>query len=580
MIYSLSKQILSIQFRKCILLLSSILAACFSLFTFHCFSQTPNWIWARSAGQDCNGYSNSIAADASGNTYITGYFYSDTLIFGPFTLTNIDNSGNTSDLFLAKYDANGNVLWAESTGGLASDGASSIAVDKLGNIYVAGWFYSTTINFWPYILINTDNTGNTSDLFLTKYDTNGNIRWAISAGGKNDDAVNSIALDLSGNVYMAGNFYGDTLTLGTTNLTNAGNDDIFLTKLDSNGNVVWAKSAGGNYDDLANSVATDASWNIYLAGGFYSDTLGFGSYTLTNNNAGFEDIYLAKYDNNGNVLWAKSTGGANDDVAYSITADAFGNEYLTGCFRSSSLNFDSNVLKNEDSINGTEDIFLAKYTTTGNVLWAKSAGGTNDDDAYSIAVDSIGNSYITGRFNSPVIPFGSDTLTNVVSTGISSDIFLAKYNANGNVIWAKSAGGTDDDVANSVALNTSGNIFVTGDFESPSCAFGFDNMLNDSNYYEIFIAKIGIGTGIKEVNNPIHISVFPNPASNDIVIDYEDFPFTSRDLRIFDMVGDLILEYPLQRNMTTIDISSFASGVYFAEIISNKGVIVKKFEKQ
>jgi hypothetical protein len=576
------------QISNKILLLTTILAVHCFLFAVQCFSQTPNWIWARSAGQGSNGYSNSIAADASGNTYIAGYFYSDTLTFGSITLTNLDNTGNTSDMFLAKYDPNGNVLWAESAGGANSDGANSLALDASGNIYVTGWFYSPFITFGSVILPNSDNSGNTSDLFIAKYNTNGNVIWAERFGGTDDDVANSITVDVSNNIYLTGYFYNDTLIFGTSTLANGyDNDDVFLTKLDNSGNVIWANSAGGTDNSLANSVASDASGNAYVAGGFYCDTLAFGSYTLINDNGGYEDIFLAKYDSSGSVIWAKSEGGTNDDVAYSVAADVSGNAYLTGSFRSTYLTVGSYTLLNTDSTNGTDDIFLAKFNSNGNVLWAKSAGGTNDDDAYSVAVDKSGNSYIAGRFNSPVISFGPDTLTNAVSTGISADIFLAKYNTNGNAIWAKSAGGTDDDVVNSITLNTSNNIFVTGDFASTSCAFGNDNLLNDSNNYEIYVAKLDIGAGIKELNNSLVISDYPNPASYCLTVELKDSEIQNSvcfasglELRIYDIVGNLILENKLNNYKTTFDVSYFPKGVYVVEVMTTKGVMVTKFLKE
>ncbi|MGD0710352.1 MAG: T9SS type A sorting domain-containing protein [Bacteroidales bacterium] len=567
--------------KRNILLLATVFTISFSFLSFYSAAQTPNWIRVRSAGQDCNGYSNSIAVDASGNTYITGYFYSDTLTFGSITLTNNDNTGNSSDLFLAKFDANGDVLWAQSAGGANSDGANSIALDASGNIYVAGWFYSSSITFGYYALINADNTGNTSDLFVAKFNTNGNVIWAKSFGGADDDAANSVAVNAIGNVYLTGYFYNDTLTFGSTSLTNAnGYDDIFLAKLDTSGNVIWANSAGGTDNALANSVVADASGNAYVAGGFYCDTLSFGSISLINDNAGYEDIVLAKYDSSGNVLWAKSEGGANDDAAYSVTTDASGNAYLTGSFRSATLAIGTSVLMNSDTTNSTEDIFLAKYNANGNLLWAKSAGGTESDDAYSVAVDALGNSYITGRFNSPVIKFGVDSLTNVVSTGISSDIFLAKYDAGGNVLWAKSAGGTDDDVANSIALNASGNIYITGDFVSTSCTFGNDNMLNDSNYYQIFVAKAGIGAGIKEMNNSPDISVYPDPNNGKFQVTSPKSQIQSLD--IYNMIGEKVCSITNYKQQTTneIDISSFLSGMYVIEVKTEKGIEVRKFIKE
>jgi hypothetical protein len=199
-------------------------------------------------------------------------------------------------------------------------------------------------------------------------------------------------------------------------------------------NWTWAKTAGGTSDDYSFSVAMDASGNTYVAGTFVSSTITFGTYTLTN--AGICDMFVAKYDANGNVLWAKSEGGTAADEALSVAVDASGNIYMAGYFESPTITFGSYTLINTTTGSNLGDISLTKYDANGNVLWAKSAGGTQGDIAYSIAVDASGNTYMTGYFYSPILTIGSYTLTNA---GID-DAFLAKYDANGNVLWAESAG--------------------------------------------------------------------------------------------------------------------------------------------
>ena len=380
------------------------------------FAQSPNWQWAKSVGGMGDNKATSVAVDVSGNSYVAGTFNSFSLVFGSTILTNAGNS--TYDMFLAKYDVNGNVLWAKRAGGLGSDAAYSLAVDASGNTYLAGSFSSSTLAFGSTTLTNVGSY----DIFLAKYDVNGNVLWAKNAGGTSSDGALSVAVDASGNTYLAGSFTSSTLAFSSTTLTNAnvGWDDIFLAKYDVNGNVLWAKNAGGMGGDMAYSVSVDVSGNIYLTGGFASPTLAFGSTTLTN--SGSTDMFLAKYDANGTVLWAKSTGGTTDDYAFSVSVDVSGNTYLAGSFNSLSIVFGSTALTNADNTGNTNDMFFVKYDATGTILWAKSAGGTNLDEAFSVAVDASGNIYVAGGFYSPTLAFGSTTLTNAGS----SSVFIAK----------------------------------------------------------------------------------------------------------------------------------------------------------
>ncbi len=470
--------------KKQILIITVISSLCFLSIISN--AQSHSWVQAKSAGGTGQDKATSVTVDASGNTYVAGYFQSNTITFGSFTLT---NAGGYDDIFLVKYDANGNVLWAKSAGGTADDDATSIAVDASGNTYVAGTFESSSITFGSITLTN----GHTwyGDIFVAKYDTNGNVLWAKSAGGTDYDIANSVAVDASGNTYLTGMFGSPTITFGSTTLTNVGAYNIFLTKYDAAGNVLWAKKAGGENADEAFSVAVDASGNTYLTGMFCSSSITFGSTTLTNANGIHQtpDLFLAKYDAGGNVLWAKSVGGTGYECAYSVAINASGNPYVAGYFNSSTLSFGSTTLTNA----GNPDIFLAKYDAGGNVLWAKSAGGTGTDIATSVAVDNSGNPYVVGYFTDSTFTFGSTTLTNADTTSIwgSDDIFLAKYDNAGNVLWAKSAGGTGTDDATSVAVGTSGNPYVVGYFTDSTLTFGSTTLTNadTSNTSDLFLVK-------------------------------------------------------------------------------------------
>jgi len=274
-------------------------------------AQAPGWAWAKSAGGSEGEFAYSVAADPSGNgySYVAGYFESDSVTFGSTTLT---NAGDIN-LFIVKYDAAGNVLWAKSADGanVNTDKAVAITVDATGSgdIYVAGFFSSPSITFGSTTLINVGNF----DLFIVKYDANGNALWAKSAGGGYTEFPNSITADPSGNIYMTGVFGSSSITFGSTtliNTVNTGSYDMFIVKYDANGNVIWAKGAGGNTHDEAESVAVDpsGSGDSYVAGRFLSSSMTFGLTTLTNAGGNAYDVFIVKYDVDGNVLWAKAPG--------------------------------------------------------------------------------------------------------------------------------------------------------------------------------------------------------------------------------------------------------------------------------
>lgn len=409
--------------------------------------------------------------------------------------------------------------WAKRAGGINYDGVRSVATDASGNAFVVGWFSSSTIIFGSDILTNPYSGSNTSDMFLAKYDANGNVLWAKRAGGTNwDDAV-SIAIDANDNIYVTGGFYSPSIIFGNDTLmnTSSGTYDVFIVKYSATGDILWAKSTGGNSEDIAHSIAIDNNGNVLVTGWFASYTIIFGSTTLTNvytdNTIYAYDMFLVKYDTNGNVLWAKSAGGTKWDCPYSVAADANGNSYVAGYFYGPSLTFNSLTITNSDSTGSYYDIFLAKYDVNGNILWAKSAGGTYwHDEASSVAVDANGNVCVTGNFISPTIIFGSDTLTNPGSIGFTSDMFLTKYDTNGNVLWAKSAGGTNYEGAASVATDATGNILVAGSFASLTITFGSTTLNNtnnnsNANIYDVFLAKydtIGNVIWAKSVGDSTH----------------------------------------------------------------------------
>lgn len=461
-------------------ILISILIFVLTVVHKQAIAQMQKWQWAESAGIFDDDYGTSVATDAAGNVYVTGYFEGDSIIFGGITLYGYAQWG---DIFLVKYDASGNVQWARMAGGENIDESSSVCTDASGNVYITGHFNSKSIIFGTDTLTNPNIY---QEIFLAKYDASGNLLWAKSAGGTGRDYSNSISADASGNVYITGQFESDTITFGTKSFTNAGSHDIFVAKYDAAGNVLWAENAGGTGTDVGSSVGTDHLGNVYVTGNFGSKTITLGKTTL-NNAAGAvaQDIFLAKYDASGNAVWAISAGGDNHDYGRSVTTDVSGNVYITGFFFSDTITFGSSTLTKA----GAYDIFVVKYNASGKALWAKKAGGAGYDFANSITTDNLGNVYVAGTFENTYITFGKDTLKHTGKAGF--DFFIAKYDTSGNTLLAKNAGGTNQNWGTgSVSADASGNMYLAGTFTSKTITFGKTTLYNVFRY-DVFIAKLG-----------------------------------------------------------------------------------------
>lgn len=527
-------------------------------------AQAPNWLWAKSTGgASDDGGGVSVSTDVNGNVLMTGIFVSPTISFGTITLTNADPSSR--DIFIVKYDTSGNVLWAKSAGGSSDDYSYDVSTDASGNLYLTGYFQSPTITFGTTTLTNAGF----GDLFIVKYDVNGNVLWAKRTGGTSVDGGTSVSTDANGNVLMTGSFQSPTIIFGTTTLTNAGSSNIFIVKYDANGNVLWAKLAGGTSDDIAYDVSTDASGNSFITGNFNSPTIIFGADTLTNSNAGSSDIFIAKYDASGNVLWAKSAGGNSVDDASGVSTDANGNVFMTGYFLSFTITFGTTILTNASA--GFEDIFIVKYDSNGNALWAKRAGGglINDDVGFSISTDSNGNALMTGYFESPTITFGTATLTNT-SAG-DADIFIVKFDTNGNVLWAKSAGGTNDDFGHDIFTVANGSSYITGLFQSPTITFGTTTLTNSgTSLNKIFIAKLDETTiGIEEFSEHSDLSIAPNPLNSESTITFNKEQINTT-IKITDVLGKEIKTTTFSGKQYVIEKGDLKAGIYYLRSVDEK----------
>jgi hypothetical protein len=469
--------------------------------SFEMKAQIFNWAKSMNVTNVDSIYGYAISTDANGNSYVTGFFEGKAT-FGTIHITDY----GPPHIFIAKFDLNGNCLWAKEVKGTNWDQGNGISVDASGNSYITGYFAGTA----TFDAIELTGYGS-NDIFIAKYDPNGICLWANKAGGTGGDAGYGISVDVSGNTYLTGSFSG-TAAFGTIPLTSAGGNDIFIAKYDPYGNCIWAKKAGGTNGDQGNGITMDASGKIYITG-YFKGTASFGLNQLTSS---YNAIFITKYDTTGLCIWAKQASGSSDDYGQSISVDALGNSYVTGSI-AGTTSFDAIQLTSY----GYTDIFTAKYDPSGNCIWANQAGSDNYDRGYGISADAYGNIYVTGYFR------GTSTFgTFQVITAGTNDVFIANYDPNGICSGVIPAGGTSNDIGYGVSIDAIGHTYITGHYQS-TATFG-----------SIQLSGLPMGGAfITSVNNnllPVEISIFSSTTSGrDINLNWETK--TEKNSNIFEI---------------------------------------------
>jgi hypothetical protein len=426
-----------------------------------------SFAWAKSAGGSGNDSGRGITSLTDGST-IAIVNFTGTATFGTYTITSVGDY----DTAIIKYKRDGSIDWINTCTGTKN--VAAYAIDSLPNddsFIITGLLTGTGL----FDSFSVTSNGN-SDFFIAKYDSSGNAIWVNSAGGSDTDYGMAITILPDGSSITTG-LFRDTATFAGVPMTSLGGYDTFIIKHDINGNPVWAKNAGSG---ISNTVAygidslTDGSSIIT---GEFANTANFGGFDLTSE--GSSDIFIVKYDTNGNAVWAKRAGGsANNDVGFGINTLPDGSSILTGYF-AVSASFDTIPITS----NGAYDAFVAKYDSNGNTLWVNGGGSTSSDQGLAISTLADGSLIITGIFYETAT-FDDETLT---STG-NSDAFIVKYDSDGNVLWANSGGGTSIDQGRAISTLADGSLIVTG-FFSETATFG-DKTLTSAGGYEFFITKL------------------------------------------------------------------------------------------
>lgn len=396
-----------------------------------------NYLWAKHMGGSGNDYGARIAVDAAGNLNVVGWFESTNADFDPGPGTLILSTAGYADVFFARYDVNGNYLWAHRVGGTNYDGCHDITLDSMNNVFVTGYFNGTNIDFDPGpATAYLSSVASSGDIFFAKYDSSGNYLWAEGTGGSSYEVGNAIALDDSGNVYLTGPFSGTNVDFdpgpGTAFLSSAGGFDIFLARYSPSGTYVWARRIGEAGDDIGGDLVVGRSGRLSVTGCFHGANVDFdpGSGTALLSSAGGFDAFFGKYDVSGNYIWAERIGGAVDDYGDKVILDGSENVYVTGSFEGTDIDFDPGPGTALLSSAGGSDAFFARYDPSGAYGWAERLGGAYGDYDGGISLDTFDNVCVGGSFSGTNVDFDPGPGTAYLSSSGGTDIFLSKYSQN------------------------------------------------------------------------------------------------------------------------------------------------------
>ncbi len=515
-----------------------------------------NWQWANKAGGINRDFSGFNCIDANGNIYVTGNIDSNIVYFQTDTIT----VSGKNDIYFAKYDNNGNELWVKHFGGNYNnqfnqkyESAGRPVYDPISNsVYLIGSFIgSCTIGSFNLFASLGPND---LEIFIAKFDLSGNCIWAKSAGSYGDDRCYDLALTSSGDLFIIGTVRYPA-TFDTANISNGG----FLAKYSSSGNCIFAKLICNGITLFSGAAGIPREIyvygnNLYLIIGKHSDTLTIDTSTIIiPNNYSF---VLAKFDLSGNIQAYKVCGGPSPEFG-ELTIDNNGNCYFVSRFFGGYAIFDNDTIH----ATGTTDFFFAKYDQNLNFQWVRQSNASNNARAIGCSADALGNVYITGSFSGNAT-FGSF----YVSANTSEDMFLARYDANGNCLGIRHEG---QGIGYGVQTLQDGSCVVTGNYYG-NITFGATPTLTGYGGNDIFIAKHDAITGLGEggnsrmANNQLLIYANPNQGKCNITVPDDFLNEKNLTLSIYNNNGKLIQQQNLEMNdgKIKVNLEQEAKGIY------------------
>ena len=525
----------------------------FALLTAPVFGQAFEWVNIGIGNDKIEG--KKLLKTNNGDLIAAGCFEGS----GVFSDTDIIAVGE-EDFFITRYDSAGNHLWSRAYGGFDNDKMKDLANGPNNTIYVCGSTDGAMI-LDTLIFENINGTNG----FIAQFDEVGNIRWGLNLESNSEISANAMAISESDSIaYIAGQFK-DSAYIGMYSVSSFASESFFVAAVDYFGNVLWI-STGASQDEVEPvSIVLSENSKIHLLGNFEGNLL-IGSNVLPNTSD--SDAFLLCIDESGDFIWSKSIGGTDDIKGRGITTDVLGNIFIVGSFEDQA-HFNTDTLNSLDD----EDGFFAKYSEEGIELWAKAFNGSSEVKPKDIFKDHLNGLYITGSidgtcyFDSLVVPNTSGT-----------DLFIVKYDTSGNALWAKGVGGSGGIEGCSIITDDTGNPIVTGYFEGT--AFFDEISVNGFSDHDFFIAKLVYSADTASIAENFigqgQLVLFPNPANDKIYLKGGSFNTTIQfEFELRDAQGRMIKNLFWKPNKP-IDIGFLNTGLYFL----NVGNTVLQFYKE
>ncbi len=477
----------------------------------------PTVVWLTFFGESNTDVANGVTVDGWNNFYVTGYTAST---FFPVVNagTYFSNSlSSTIDAFISKFSPNMHLMWSTFYGGNSDDAGNGIKADNSGNVFVAGYTKSSSFpifagtSTYSQTFINKGTSGNFADAFLLKFDATGNRLFSIFFGGGSDDCAHDLTIDNSGNVYVVGKTFSTNFPTQTTSnffqSSLKGAEDGFVSEFTNTGSLTWSSYFGGNGVDLINSISSDNTGNIFVAGSSSLSTafplMNNGNYYQATNNNG--DGFIAKFSNNNTLQWSTFYGGKDSDEATSTVIDPSGYVYVAGntnstnfsTFCYNNFSFRDSVLNKGSASSFNKDVFLGKFSTAGKLLWATLVGGSGDDGIQvsgtygggfddvindGLVADNCGNIYLSFYTTSADAPLNSGGCNSYFDNNLSgsSDAFLVKFSKLDELKWGTYFGGSADETGFEMALNSQSSLLTANNTDF---YFGYNVAATSASQY-------------------------------------------------------------------------------------------------
>jgi hypothetical protein len=445
--------------------ISTIIAIFFISFLNLNIAHAADYYESTEIFQDYIGEGGGVVSDSDNNVYTSGFF-EGTQDFDPSSGTDIYTSIGTFTAFVTKTDSNGNYVWTKTLQGTGNSASTQVRVDSDANLYVTG-YYSGTVDFDPSSGTYNLTSVGSNDFFAAKYTSNGIFVWARSFGSTSDEGWTDTAVDSDGNLYLVTSFAADIDFDGTSgvDIRTPDDGDGFIVKYDTNGNYKWTNIIGGDGYDVVNGVELDNSGEPYVVG-IFSTTVDFdpGASTVLKTSNGDYDAFIGRYDaDDGHYVWIKTFGGTGNDTIQDIAIDSSNNIYAIGNMASSTVDLDPSSKIDNHTLIGTQDTFVAKYSTDGTYRWARNFGGTGTDvNSAWITANDAGDTYSAGTFTNTV-DFNPGSGISSVTTSSTGDSYINVLDKEGNFRWVSTFESTNYNQINTIYYaNLTDKLYAVG----------------------------------------------------------------------------------------------------------------------